>query len=690
MTARNEAVAACATIRVVSPHESGSAEAGWRTVVYVGTALAAVAWTLLVGKDLNWDALNYHLYAGFSAVEDRFGHDFFPSGAASYFNPYAQVPFFLMVRAGLPAVSIGLALAVVHSLNLWLTYELALELNRTQTDLRRRLLGVLAVALAALNPVFLQEVGSTFTDISTAVLVLGAWLALALAYRHGGRLLIVFAGCLLGVAAALKLSNAIFAIASVPLVYMRPGSKKSRWETIALFVTGGGVAFLAAAGPWAWKLWQAFGNPVFPLFNAAFSSPDFITEPLKHDRFLPTSWQAALLRPFEMAVPDRMIHTEPRAADVRYAVLFLGLAASAIVASLAGPPRLRGPAPPSPNAAEVSARRCFVAMSLAFVTAWILWLAVSANSRYFLPMGCVAAVLIASLLPRLLKSPRVLVYSALIILGLQTMQVALGSQLRWNSQDWRGQWFRVAIPDRFKQEPNLYLSLNVQSSSFLAPFLSPGSGFVNVSGSYILAPGKPGGERAQRMIDANAGRVRMLMPIQKVDSDFQPIPPSFQTLDGRVRRFGLRTDPLDCEYFRLDGGLDLVVYSEAGRGPSERSKVTSFLTCRLVRADVSPDGYREEERRADRVFDNVEDACPNLFHPRRTASEHNGSWYRHYVLGSDLQVWIFNGSVKYSNPVVGGEPILIGRASDWERAPQTMDCSRRHGAIFEAATQAPR
>ena len=47
-----------------------------------------------------WDTLNYHLYAGFSAVNDRFAQDYFAAGPPSYFNPYAYVPFYALVSIG--------------------------------------------------------------------------------------------------------------------------------------------------------------------------------------------------------------------------------------------------------------------------------------------------------------------------------------------------------------------------------------------------------------------------------------------------------------------------------------------------------------------------------------------------------------------------------------------------------------
>src|SRR6185312_6490035 len=87
----------------------------YRLPVYVASALFAVVLNYFLGKDMAWDSLNYHLYAGFSAIHDRFSHDYFAAGPQSYIEPYAYAPFYLMVRAGLPALVIGSILAAVHS-----------------------------------------------------------------------------------------------------------------------------------------------------------------------------------------------------------------------------------------------------------------------------------------------------------------------------------------------------------------------------------------------------------------------------------------------------------------------------------------------------------------------------------------------------------------------------------------------
>ena len=82
--------------------------------------------------------------------------------------------------------------------------------------------GLLAIALAAMNPVLLQGLGSTMTDISTGVFVLAGWWCIVVAVRDGRSSPRSLPGLFCGAAAALKLSNAVFAVAAVPALLLFP------------------------------------------------------------------------------------------------------------------------------------------------------------------------------------------------------------------------------------------------------------------------------------------------------------------------------------------------------------------------------------------------------------------------------------------------------------------------------------
>ena len=70
-------------------------------------------------------------------------------------------------------------------------------------------------------------------------------------------------------------------------------------------------------------------------------------------------------------------------------------------------------------------------------------------------------------------------YILATIFVVQAVQLYMGAEYRWNGVPWGGPWLDVSVPDRLKTESDLYLTLGVQSNSFLAPFLAKSSGFVN-------------------------------------------------------------------------------------------------------------------------------------------------------------------------------------------------------------------
>jgi len=50
--------------------------------------------SLYIGQDHNWDFRNYHLYNGFSFLNNRLHVDLSPSGMQTYFNPLIDSAYY--------------------------------------------------------------------------------------------------------------------------------------------------------------------------------------------------------------------------------------------------------------------------------------------------------------------------------------------------------------------------------------------------------------------------------------------------------------------------------------------------------------------------------------------------------------------------------------------------------------------
>lgn len=663
--------------------------AGARPLVYLTCTLLAIAWALFAGKDVPWDALHYHLYAGFSALNDRLALDFSAAGPQTYLNPYAHVPLYLMVRAAWPSLAIGITLAGLHSVILWLTYELARAVSRRPDGSSPVAVTWAAVGLAMLNPVLLQEMGSSFTDITTGTLALGGFVALVCSIDGRRLRLVALAGALLGAAAALKLSNAFLALVpALALVLGRAGTVRQRLHATLVFAVCASAAALAVCGPWAWRLEQAFGNPFYPMLNAVFNPSAVKTEAvhgtvavshaspvdalmrlfnaMRDPRFLPSSMAEAFARPFEMLKSRRLIHTETMAPDTRYMWLLLlpvlGLAAWAWR-------RWRGV-----DAVAVAPARAFVCLAVAFTIGWGIWLAISGNSRYFLPMACIAGVLVLAGLHRIFAAtPRALGYALVVVFGAQGLMLWQATDYRWTQQGWDGPWVQATIPPRLQTEPYLYLPMDLQSQSFLLPSLALGSSFMGMAGG-ITTEGA-GGRRARALIDANLARLRMLKLVQAIEPDGRPVAPSATTFDYPLRQFGLRVDTGDCDYISYKGNADVIERAGPRSGPRDQ---VYLYTCRVVAASVLPEEVSERKSIADLVLDRVEDACPELFPPRGESLRNGAIWHRKY---GDVVIWVNDeGFVRFADLVRGGgDFVALGREEDWVKLPRKLTCWRSRG-----------
>ena len=659
----------------------------YRAPVYIACTVLALIVNYFLGKDMAWDTLSYHIYAGFSAVHDRFAQDYFAAGPQTYFNPYIYAPFYFLITTGLSSLEISSILAIAHSVMLWLTYELAVTVSPSNDPRKRLWFGLCAVAFALINPILLQQIGSSFADITTGELVLAGWLLLARAIRIPSTARVVCAGLLCGIATGLKLTNAIHAISGFAVLTMLPLTLRGRIRQGLAYGTALGLGFVIIAASWSYRLVGRFGNPVFPLMNNIFRSPEFTTEPLHHLRFIPATVAEALWRPFAMIDPVTMVHEEMRAPDPRYAVLiilvgvFLYRRLWQHRTTASGQPALD---------AEVGSSRTLAAISCGLAVDWAAWLSGSGNSRYFLAMSSVAAVVIVALLFRLFATqPKARNYILAGILGVQGVQLWMGADYRWNETPWNDHWINVTVPAKLASEPNLYLTIGGQTNSFLAPYLAPGAGLINLSGGYTLGAEGANRARIDALLNRFAPNIRVLLRGERLYLDAERRTPNRVQIDDALRPFSLRVDESDCATIIVRGLPPELEFSLAGSQPVVAQPVvpqprdtTYLVSCRVAPDNVDYSAQRSAHRDIDVVLDRLEDACPALFQPRRPNTEYIGDGGLRHYLNTDLNAWVSHGWVKFMQPSTGGDMIYLGRENTWIKAPIQIKCGRRNGGYF--------
>ncbi|WP_244608587.1 glycosyltransferase family 87 protein [Bradyrhizobium algeriense] len=445
-------------------------------VIALGSLLAGAIYTWFVGEDVNWDWLNYHEYNVWAVINYRYGIDALPAGFQTYFNPAVYFPVYYL-RHLLPLPYGLMIIGAVHGLNLLLIYFLVRVLLREAATASA--IGA-SILIAAVGPMTLSEVGTSFSDILTALPILaGCVLILSADGSHHGRY--VLAGLLIGAAVGLKLTNAVYALgaAAAVLVASRP-----LLATLCLGV-GGAVGALASGGAWGLMLWRELGNPIFPLFNAVFQSRELMPTNIMDWQFLPRSMLDALAYPFYWLVGDNRSSEYPF-RDARFAVatvlIVLGIGRGLVTRT------------------DIFTRRD-TQFLLFFIVSYAAWLAVFSIQRYAIVLELLCAPLIVLLIHRCIAattgSASLRVSS--VRMNAVMLAVALAIALWSQPGDWfRRPWSNPYNPSISKslEQPAVYLLLD-KPLAYVAPLLPSQSRFYQIAD--IALPIMPDGKFDRRI-----------------------------------------------------------------------------------------------------------------------------------------------------------------------------------------------
>jgi hypothetical protein len=600
-------------------------------------ALACAAWTVSAGKDVNFDLLNYHYYAAYELLDGRLAKDFYAASAQSYLNPLGYLPFYALASSW-HSVLASVALAVAASASLALLHLLAWRLFAHLPRRDRVVFSLLGTALGAATAVFWPMVGTSMLDPWLAAPML-AGLLLLVGEPAGSRRAFL-AGLLFGTAAALKYSNAVFALAAFVLLVGRTP------RMLLAYVAGGAAAVALLAGPWCLSLLHEFGNPVFPLFNAWFRSPEAPPVNFVSERFAPHGIVDALALPFRMAATSSRVYIETAAPDIRVAALLAAAAALPVLG------RRR-----TPGLGALDWR-----LLSFFGVAGVLWIVTSSNARYGVPILLLAGVLLARLVERLLSAGAARVVLA-SLLAIQLAMCVAASPSRWFVGDvWSRRWLPYEAPPQAQREPALYLSVEPLPMAVVAPFLPRAASFVNLRGHHSLSPDSP---RLAALIAAHRDHLRTL------GRDLQPA-----AYDLTFRRIGYRVDASDCFTIAWRPGRDDALSRWANRlarrAPSDEP--LSVVSCALLPAPRDP--LREAEARsASTLFDRIERACPALFHGQTAVTDALSTGWARLYNGLDARLEL-HGKHLVFNRYYAGSTVDLGTLADWSGA-ETPSCGRR-------------
>jgi len=410
------------------------------------------------GTDRNWDLANYHLYAAYAWLNGRLFFDLLPAQAQTFFNPLLSLlPYSVYTvfqdHPRLGAFVLGVPAGIFAFLFLRIAWDLASLLFAGRLAIL--LATVVAGAIGLTGVAFAPGIGLTMNDVLAAVPV-------ALAYwivqrevtasgegRRAGPVPLVVAGAVAGMAVGLKLTMVPFAAALGLMILLLLGLRAAVAAGVAMLAT-----FVLFWAPHAWALWRETGNPMFPMYNAIFRSPDFMPVSWADERFLPRSFVQAIFYPFWWLVPNQGLVTELRMRDWRVPVGYLSLVALVPLLIWRG----RG----------INRRPLWLLIGVS-VLAYAIWAKISGIYRYLAMLEALAVLLLMAALALLFRGRVVLALLSFAAIGAVVIQTTI--RPNWGKGPHGAQM--VTVPPMPVPEGALVVTLDDEPHSYLVPFMPP-------------------------------------------------------------------------------------------------------------------------------------------------------------------------------------------------------------------------
>lgn len=359
--------------------------------------LSALAVFLLAGGflsaylkyELLYDFLLYHYYNGFAFWNGRLTIDIAAASVPTYYNPLLDAATYYLFEKFRDTPSVYYFIqGLPFGLMMFLFFETLLLFFDIRT-LKGKICITAATAIAASGFAVWFQIGTATNEIPVSVLVMGA--VYFLLRDNPGKKTFFFSGLMLGAAAGLKLTAAIYCVSTGITLLLLFKSLKNPVRDTGLFILGGLAGFLLTNGFWMLVLWREFQNPFFPFWNAVFKSPYYLetnyVDKLHLSGMTPALW---LFLPFHLIIHPYYTNIAAMAdlSDIRFAAAF-------IIGALFCLGFLKKKKP-------VLSRRMKM-FSLWLFVSYVVWIAVSANLRFTIPIETGSALIITAALARIKK-----------------------------------------------------------------------------------------------------------------------------------------------------------------------------------------------------------------------------------------------------------------------------------------------
>lgn len=457
-----------------------------------------VSYAMYAGMDYNWDLHNYHIYAVYAVLEGRVGYDIAPAQLQTWFNPIGSIlPYFVVMNTD---GRIGtIILALISSLNIPIVYLLSREVFKS-LDVGKpwkiHYYSIMSAIAAAISPIYMSEIGTTFNDNIIASLVMGA---IYLVISPKGKIKrFLIAGILLGVATAFKLTAVVYVVPfAISVIVTRP--KKFIREAL-ISISGFLIAFLSLSAPWMVKIYLEYGNPIMPLYNNLFESPLYKFEAITDQRFVFKSIWDFINIPFKIAAGGHPT-AEVYFNDYRYSVSIIAFIVFA--ALLVGKIFKNKKCNDDNDTNQIN----LIFIGTFCIVCYLLWGRLFGIQRYAIVLEQLLPVFIIAVIHITFRKSIEHIICSTLLVALICISV---QPANWGRSEFRTNWFSPQVPAELKENDALYLIVSDDPISYIAPFLSETARFVRVEGNFKINPSDGFGVEILKIIANHSGEVRTL------------------------------------------------------------------------------------------------------------------------------------------------------------------------------------
>jgi hypothetical protein len=447
-----------------------------REWLFLGVTIALwAAFVVYLGKDTSWDFRNYHWYIPYAYLHGRMGTDIAVAHLASYYNPFLDIPFYLLAMHTPSWLSLAV-LGAVQGANVVPLYIIARQILRIDDyKLGAGMLALLGqtggLGINLYGTHYYDNVMSVFIFTSLAIIVVhfetlrrGAlWKAAAIS---------ALAAFITGLTVGLKLPEAPFALGIAAALIVLGGDWKHLGARVIAGAIFGAAGMALFAAPWMLQMEHLTGNPLFPYFNEHYHSALAIGRNYRDLRFVPTHFWREVLFPILFA-DDWSVADDIPFKDIRVAIAYVTVIGAVLLWAFGR--RSKDPLV-RPDAALV----LFAFAAVAYVA----WLKVFGIYRYILALEMFAPILIAASVG-LLPLPRrtqllalaALFFAALVFTRPEYLERApLGDP-----------YVDVAVPKITNPKRTMILMTGNEPLGFIVPSLPPEIPVLRIDG-WMLQP----------------------------------------------------------------------------------------------------------------------------------------------------------------------------------------------------------